>query len=156
MKEPEIVVLSGENRFDQWGNFLFKDKGGREHKIGAKRNDKDQLAVLVNDNPNKGIRLTWDVYERDGTQYDIIKGIEVIEGELPVYVPPQEVPRIDTPKSREDGMREGLWWNNLGNRIGDGSLDRDFPKSAVEIKSQYYKEMSEVTGVDFKIEKKED
>lgn len=44
----------------------------------------------------------------------------------------------------------GMWWNNLGNRIGDGSLERDFPKMATKIKGHYYQKMSKVTGVSFK------
>lgn len=41
----------------------------------------------------------------------------------------------------------GMWWNNLGNRIGDGSIERDYPNTAVSIKSQYYSKMFKVTGV---------
>lgn len=44
----------------------------------------------------------------------------------------------------------GMWWKELGNRIGDGSLERDYPQSHIKIKGQYYKKMSEVTGVKFK------
>ncbi len=46
-----------------------------------------------------------------------------------------------------------FWFKDLGNRIGDCSIERDFPHSHVYIKTQYYKEMSDVTGVDFKKEK---
>ncbi len=42
-----------------------------------------------------------------------------------------------------------LWWKELGNRIGDGSLEKDYPKAHVKIRVQYYKKMSEVTGVNF-------
>ena len=139
MKAPEIVVLSGENRYDQYNNFFFKDKTGKEHKIGAKRTDKEEIASLVAFNPDRGVKLIWGVYVRDNKEYDIIKDIELVGSQLPDPVPVSsvpEVPRIDTPsKSREDGMREGLWWNNLGNRIGDGSIERDFPHSHVYIKT---------------------
>lgn len=40
-----------------------------------------------------------------------------------------------------------LWWQELGNRIGDGSLERDYPNSVTSLKSQYYKRMFEVTQV---------
>ena len=163
MKEPEIVVLSGENRLDQYGNFFFKDKTGKEYKIGAKRKDKDQIASFVAANANRGVTLIWDVYTRDGTKYDIIKNMEPVESGLPEPVPATsvshpEVPKIDPPpsKSREDGMREGMWYKELGSRISDGSIERDFPKSHVYIKSQYYKEMSDVTGVDFTVKQKEE
>ena len=41
----------------------------------------------------------------------------------------------------------GMAWNNLGARIGDGSIDRDYPRSATKIKSQYYKYIFGVTGI---------
>jgi hypothetical protein len=53
---------------------------------------------------------------------------------------------VATPAPQEMGM----WWKELGNRIGDGSLEKDYPKAHVRIKGQYYKKMSEVTGVSFK------
>ncbi len=113
MKEPEIVVLSGENRLDQYGNFFFKDKAGKEHKIGEKRKDKDQIAALVAANPNRGVKLIWGVYAREGKEYDIIKSIELVEEGLPEPVPVTRYPPSGPPsKSREDGMREGLQSKN--------------------------------------------
>lgn len=50
---------------------------------------------------------------------------------------------------KADKIEQSLWWKELGNRIGDGSLERDFPKSHIAIKQQYYKKMSEITGIDF-------
>ena len=52
--------------------------------------------------------------------------------------------------TREEQIEKSVWWKELGNRIGDGSLERDFPKSQIAIKQQYYKRMSEITGVKFK------
>ena len=43
-----------------------------------------------------------------------------------------------------------MWFKELGLRIGDGALDRDYPKVAVAIKTKYYQRMSEVTGIPFK------
>ena len=54
------------------------------------------------------------------------------------------------PKSKEQQIAEHVWWKELGNRIGDGSLEKDYPTKAVKIKHEYYKKMSEVTGVSFK------
>ena len=48
------------------------------------------------------------------------------------------------------GEERGMWWKELGNRIGDGSLDKNYPKNAVRIKAAYYKKMSEITGIDFR------
>jgi len=139
MKEPEIVVLSGENRFDQWKNFLFKDKTGREYKIGAKRNDKDQIVNLVAANANRAVRLIWDVYFREGTEYDIIKSIDPVEGALPepVKTETQPIPQIDTPpsKSREDAIREGMWFKHRAFAL---SYSKDLVcAGSIEVKELY-------------------
>ena len=47
-------------------------------------------------------------------------------------------------------QERGMWLKELGARIGDGSLAKDFPNSVINIKAQYYRMMSEATGVDFK------
>ena len=62
------------------------------------------------------------------------------------YVEPKGGSEPSEPAPQELGM----WWKELGNRIGDDSLDRDYPNASTSIKAQYYKKMSEVTGVDFK------
>ena len=156
MKEPEIVVLSGENRFDQWKNFFFKDKTGKEYKIGAKRNNKDQIANLVAANANRAVKLIWDVYFREGTEYDIIGSIELVEDGLPEpeKPKPQPIPQIDTPpsKSREDAIREGMWFKELGESLRSGLIDRSTP--AGKLLEIFYKtEMR--SALHFKIEKGE-
>ena len=74
------------------------------------------------------------------------------EGVDPVPPPPHEdeptKEELATPKP-VNPMELGMWFKELGNRIGDGSLDRDYPTAAVKIKGQYYKKMSEITGVQF-------
>ena len=148
MKEPEIVVLSGENRYDQYGNFFFKDKAGKEHKIGANRKDKDQIAALIAANPNKGVKLTYGEYK----SFPFIEHIELVEGELPEPVtryPPSGPPS----KSREDGIREGMWFKELGECLRSGLIDRETP--AGKLLERFYKaEMQSVLG--FKFEKKEE
>ena len=156
MKEPEIVVLSGENRFDQWKSFFFKDKTGKEYKIGAKRNNKDQIANLVAANANRAVKLIWDVYFREGTEYDIIGSIELVEDGLPEpeKPKPQPIPQIDTPpsKSREDAIREGMWFKELGESLRSGLIDRSTP--AGKLLEIFYKtEMR--SALHFKIEKGE-
>ena len=53
------------------------------------------------------------------------------------------------PKTKSQEIAEHVWWKELGNRIGDGSIEKDYPNKAVKIKHDYYKKMSEITGVDF-------
>ena len=65
------------------------------------------------------------------------------------FVETDTSPELEPPnKDKVIGEHVGL--KELGARIGDGSIDRDFPKSGVSIKSQYYKKVSELTGIDFK------
>ena len=64
--------------------------------------------------------------------------IPLADGEEPVF------------KSKDKQIAEHVWWKELGNRIGDGSLEKDYPTYAVKIKHEYYKKMSEVIGVSFK------
>ena len=67
-------------------------------------------------------------------------------GEAPV--PPTPQPK--DARSKEIGEHVGL--KELGNRVGDGSIDRDFPKSSVKIKGKYYQRVEELTGIKFKEE----
>lgn len=48
---------------------------------------------------------------------------------------------------RVSGEEMGMWWKELGKRIGDGSLEKDFPKSLVKLKGQYYNKMFETLGL---------
>jgi hypothetical protein len=74
------------------------------------------------------------------------------EGSSPSFDKPKDgtESKPDEPTHEVSGQEIGMWYNNLGNRIGDGSLERDFPKTHVKIKGQYYKRMSEVLGINFK------
>ena len=74
------IVLSGENRYDQYGNFWFKDKAGEEHKVGAKNRKKDELVRVVVGSPNCAVKLIFDTVKgKDGKDYDYISGIELLE-----------------------------------------------------------------------------
>jgi hypothetical protein len=89
--------------------------------------------------------------EKHGNYFNIVS-LELVKDELPpaqeLYTPPPEHP--EPPAKSTSPQEIGMWWKELGNRIGDSSLERDYPKSHVKIKGQYYKKMSEVTGVNFK------
>ena len=147
------IVLSGENRRDDYGNFFFKDKGGREHKIGEKRKNQQELIDLVENNPGWAVKLLFDSYK----EIDYIVGIELLELKVvEAKITEQQVPKPTAYARLGDGKPSiapqelGMWWKELGNRIGDGSIDKDFPKSAVKIKGQYYKQMETITGITLK------
>ena len=142
------IVLSDESGYDQYDNFRFKDKGGKDYKVGAKNRKQDELAKVVVDNPNRAVKLIFDTVKgKDGKDHDYISGIELLEIQVDgAKITEQQAPQPKTVAPQELGM----WWKELGNRIGDGSIDKDFPKSAVKIKGQYYKQMETITGITFK------
>lgn len=75
---------------------------------------------------------------------------EMTHETVPEGMPPKEELKGTQPKITPNPQELGMWFKEMGNRIGDGSIERDYPKSHISIKSQYYKRMSEVTGIDFK------
>ena len=151
------VVISGENRYDDYGNFFFKDKAGEEHKIGEKRENQEKLIDLVENNPDRAVKLTFDEYK--GRSY--IVGIELLEipvdGEkiteqqaAPPVAPTKPAPPVAPTKPAPQEL--GMWWKELGKCIRSGLIDKDFPNSAVKIRGQYYKQMETVTGISMKKE----
>ncbi len=68
----------------------------------------------------------------------------------PEPIPEEHKAEIAAKASEIAPQELGMWWKELGNRIGDGSLEKDYPKAHVKIRVQYYKKLSEVTGVSFK------
>ena len=154
------VVISSENRYDDYGNFFFKDKGGKEHKIGTKRENFDELVNLVAENPDRAVKFTFDEYK--GRSY--IVGIELLEIQVDKEKITEQQKVKQAPQAKPaPSIRENMewkdkqidlkfWYGQLGNRIGDESIDRDFPNMAVKIKGQYYKQMETVTGISMKKE----
>ncbi len=154
------IVISGENRYDDYGNFFFKDKGDKEHKIGTKRKNFDELVNLVVENPDRAVKLTFDSFKKN----DYIVGIELLEIQVDESKITEQQKVKQTPQAKPaPSIRENMEWKDkqidlkfwqgqLGNRIGDGSIDKDFPNMAVKIKGQYYKQMETVTGISMKKE----
>ncbi len=118
----------------------------------------------------------YSVFDKSLFQFCIIGNTVVMDGEqkgkyfnptamtplldaskLPPPVKPTPPPsHEDEPTTEElatpkppNPQEIGMFWKELGNRIGDGSIDRDYPNSAAKIKGKYYKKISEVTGVQF-------
>jgi len=151
MKEPEIVVLSGETRFDQWENFFFKDNAGKEHKVGAKNKKKDEIVKIIVANPGRAVEIAYDtVTGKEGKVFDYIKLVEIQVDETKI-TEQQVAPLVA--KTAPAPQELGMWWKELGECIRSGVIDKDFPNMATKIKGQYYKQMETVTGI---IMKKED
>jgi hypothetical protein len=120
--------------------------------VKAGKSGKSYLEVIDQDNDkyscwdeglwnSLGINATGTVsFEKKGI-FRNITAFETAEEGIK-HIPPAE--------EHHEPQEIGMWWKELGNRIGDGSLARDYPQTHIKIKGQYYKKMSEVTGVNFK------
>ena len=114
-----------------------------------------------------GKEVTKTIYGRVGGKWDLLQEGAYLEfifsddakwvndillAEKPPTLPSPITAKpisAEAPKKSENPQELGMWYKELGNRIGDGSLEKDFPKSYTEIKTQYYRKMAEVTGVIF-------
>ncbi len=145
MADKDTIIVVGVTREDEYGNlWVTPAGGGDEVKIGEKRS---QLHELFEQ--GKAVMLHWETYRNRAYVSDarLVEG-ELLESVKPDGPPPQ--PGEDQPKVKPAPQEIGMWWKELGNRIGDGSIERDYPNKAVKIKHDYYKRMSEVTSVSFK------
>lgn len=124
---------------------LTKSKKGRTYFIVQTDELEQFVCYKANLYPEfaQGVTQVIDWKEGTGNFSPSIEGI-VGKEEGGETEPPGE------PSTEHAPQEVGMWWKELGNRIGDGSLERDYPKAHVKIKGQYYKKMSEVTGVFFK------
>lgn len=145
--EKDTVIVVGKTEVDGWGNlWVIPKDGGDRVKIAKKREHLHELFEQ-----GKAVLLHWEVY----MDKPYVANAELVTGNLPEPTKPIEPPlHPDEPKPEElhkyAPQEIGMWWKSLGDRVGDSSLEKDYPKSHVKIKGQYYKKMSEVTGVDFK------
>jgi hypothetical protein len=137
------IMIPVDKDTNEYGDILFHDEAGNEYKINQKRARLGEQIVV-----GRAVELGYGNY----MNYDFIAEARLVEGALPPakepYTPPPEHP--EPPAKSTSPQETGMWWKELGNRIGDGSLERDYPKAHIKIKGQYYKKMSEVTGVNFK------
>ncbi len=146
MADKDTIIVVGVTRVDSYNNlWVTPAGGGDEVKIGEKRAGLHPLFQQ-----GKAVMLHWETYKNKAYVADA----KAVEGELPDPTKPDSPPLQigeDPPKKAPPAPQElGMWWKEMGCRIGDGSLEKDYPNKAVGIKHAYYKRMSEVTGVNFK------
>ena len=79
-------------------------------------------------------------YEKKGIFKNII-AVELVKEGIDKIAP--------TPKEFHEPQEIGMWCKELGEFIRSGQLEKDFPKSYVRIKSEYYKRMSDAIDIDF-------
>lgn len=149
----DTVIVVAQTRKDTYGNLWVMPKGSSEEvKIGSKRAHLFELFQQ-----DKAVTLRWETYK----DRPYVADAKLVEGELSNPQPTDNLLPADQ-KTIDEVMKRtitppapqeiGLWWKELGLRIGDGSLEKDYPNSVIAIKGQYYKKMSEITQVVFKSE----
>lgn len=144
------IVLGDETRYDDYGNFWFKDKSGEERKIGTKRKDFDELCTTIIENPGRAVTLNFAVYDK----HPYIVGVELLSEKITVdeakitapQAEPSE-PKAVASQTKPAPQELGMWWKELGECIRSGMIGRDYPNSHIKIKTQYYKKLFDVIGV---------
>jgi len=144
-KDPQVInVASAE--LDDYGNLKVTDNLGNEYKVNKKHENLHELFI-----PGRAVKLIWDNYK--GKDYidnaelfdgkpPLDKQVEPITANAPEKLPP--TPRVD-PRSQE--IAEHVMIKELGNRVGDGSLERDYPKDGAKIKVWYYNRIFKVLNI---------
>lgn len=135
------VVISGENRVDDYGNFFFKDKAGNEHKIGEKRKNQTELIDLIENNPGKAVSFTYAEFNK----VNYIVGVELVSEQLTdesVETPPDETPKpqlkpqlkpTEKPPSRLDNIDKRCALIQVTELIKDGKIGlSDWERWAIE------------------------
>ena len=142
MIKEVIQVLSTDQKQGAKGPYLevsYRDEKGQERK----KNIFDQTLWNLF---GEGLWVEWEL-EKEGNWWNVKsaqrvkEGVEKIKEALTTEVAPQE---------------KGMFFKELGECIRCGQLEKDFPKSFVRIKSDYYKAMSRGTGIDLWSKEKED
>ncbi len=158
----EAVIIDRVEDDDYQGKSFKKvtDKTGKTFnvKYGREGALKAKWPLLV---PGTAIEIEWGDYNGKPfvKDFKVVAGAQEIAELQPALEattesapPPKTVSEDikDNMKWKSDVIEINMWWCQLGNRIGDGSLEKDYPTKAVKIKHEYYKKMSEVIEVSFK------
>ena len=146
-----LTIKSATLEAGDYGDYMKVtgvDGNGKEvtKNIGEKFKDNWDL---LQENATVNIKMV----QRDRKWYvDSIEPIKIEIDETKITEQQVEPVIVGARPRVISGEERGMWFKELGNRIGDGSLDKNYPKNAVRIKAAYYKKMSEVTEIDFRQE----
>lgn len=138
MIEEVIQVLNTEQKQGRKGPYLevaYRNEKGEEHK----RNIFDQALWNLF---GKNLWVKWQL-EKEGNWWNV-KGAESVK---------EGVERLSQAPAEIAPQEKGMWLKVMGEFIMSGQMEKDFPKSFVRIKSQFYKEMSHKTGIELWEEK---
>ncbi len=142
----DTVIVVGTTELDEYGNMWVTPKGGGERvKIAKKR---EGLHPLFKQ--GKAVLLKWETYQN----HPYVADAKLVAGELqppqePTILPKDqkiiEEARKEAVKKEPSGQETGMWWKEVGNRIGDGTI-KSTGVTAVYWKA-YWLQMSNVLGV---------
>ena len=139
----EEVVVVDTHELNEYGRLIFTDKAGNEHTISEKRK---HLFPVIQD--GTAVQLFYAKY-MDKLYIADVKSMQ--EQLAPQYEEVRQEAKAEiakpTPQEKHNPQEQGMCWKELGCRIGDGSLEKDFPKQAIQIKSIYYNYILTTTGV---------
>ena len=137
------VIVVDTVTYNDYEDMVFTDKAGNEYKVGSARvHFFDDIII-----PGKAVQLNYATNpHRPGVEY--IYNAKPVEGELPPAVTapkpkPKEIHQEINPQER------GMCLKEVGECIRCGQMDKDFPKSATRIKTEYYKMISKGAGINF-------
>lgn len=139
-KEIAIPVDRNENGY---GDILFHDKAGKEYKISNKRAHLGSEII-----EGHAVELGYGNY----MNRDYIAEARLVEGALPppqpAHIPDEEgATKLKAEVIKYAPQEVGMWLKALGDRIGDGSLEKAYPHSHIEIKKQWFEKCWAVTGI---------
>ena len=146
MTEEPMVITVVVKVSNGKGGFKITDSMGEEYILSAKNRDLENQLIV-----GRATTITPFI----STYGKFINKAELFDGKPPEekQVEPTGVEPSISPKVKEpviSGEERGMWYKEMGSRIGDGSLEKAFPNMVVKIKAAYYQKMSQITGIKFK------
>ncbi len=147
----EVVVVESMD-YDKYGNLLFKDKGGNDHKIGVKR---IELAKQIVE--GRAVELGYSEYMNK----EYIAEAKLVEGGLPPPVtpiprlpqqpitssiPPKEVKQELKPETIS-GVTVGMTINNITQLICAKMLKEVFQETVPKVNGWYKSQMLHNMGI---------
>ena len=102
MENKVVVIAEGDVRYDKYDNMFFKDKEGKEYKIGAKRDDEVRDTVVAN--PGRAVELIYSNFMNK----DFISDVKLFEGKPPVANKPMVEGHLAQEAIKQGGVVEDV------------------------------------------------
>lgn len=137
----EVVVVDTSD-YNKYGDLIFKDKGGAEHKIGAKR---IELAKQIVE--GRAVELGYAEYMNN----EYIAEARLVEEGLPPPTTPKTVtssiPKPEPKPEPISGVTIGMTINNITQLICAKILTEVFKENAPKVNAWYKSQMLHNMGI---------